>query len=88
MCIGASQVCWRGLRSLYIRPAGCATDGDAAEELVTRMDASLTIHPKEIGVIFIQFAFRWMNCLLLRKFKLESIIQFWDTYLSEEGGGF
>lgn len=58
------------------------------EELVTRMDASLTEHLKEKGVIFIQFAFRWMNCLLLREFKLESIIRFWDTYLSEGDGGF
>ena len=52
------------------------------------MNASLTTHLKEIGVILIQFAFRWMNCLLLREFKLESIKQFWDTYLSEGDGGF
>lgn len=58
------------------------------EELVTRMDVGLTTHLKETGVIFIQFAFRWMNCLLLREFKLESIIRFWDTYLSEGDGGF
>ena len=58
------------------------------EELVARMDAGLTAHLKETGVIFIQFAFRWMNCLLLREFKLEPIIRFWDTHLSEGDGGF
>ena len=35
-----------------------------------------------------QFSFRWMNCLLLREMPLRAIIRVWDTYLSEETGGF
>ncbi len=59
------------------------------EDLVTRMDGELTHHLRSVGVEFIQFAFRWMNCLLLREFKLESVIRLWDTYLSEgDGAGF
>jgi hypothetical protein len=58
------------------------------EELVTRIDASLTKHLQETGILFIQFAFRWMNCLLLREFNLPCIIRLWDTYLSEGDGGF
>lgn len=59
------------------------------EDLVTRMDVELTNHLKNVGVEFIQFAFRWMNCLLLREFKLESVVRLWDTYLSEgDGAGF
>ena len=29
-----------------------------------------------------------MNCLLLRELPLRAIIRVWDTYLSEESGGF
>ena len=59
------------------------------EDLVNRMDGELTQHLREVGVEFIQFAFRWMNCLLLREFKLECVIRLWDTYLSEgDGAGF
>lgn len=59
------------------------------EDLVNRMDGELTHHLREVGVEFIQFAFRWMNCLLLREFKLECVIRLWDTYLSEgDGAGF
>jgi hypothetical protein len=59
------------------------------EDLVNRMDGELTHHLRGVGVEFIQFAFRWMNCLLLREFKLECVIRLWDTYLSEgDGAGF
>ncbi len=59
------------------------------EDLVNRMDGELTQHLRNVGVEFIQFAFRWMNCLLLREFKLECVIRLWDTYLSEgDGAGF
>jgi len=58
------------------------------EELVARMDVGLTQHLETTGVQFMQFAFRWMNCLLLREFDLKCIIRLWDTYLSEGEGGF
>ena len=28
-----------------------------------------------------QFAFRWMNCLLMREMSVRNIIRMWDTYL-------
>jgi hypothetical protein len=58
------------------------------EELTNRIDADLCRHFKETGIEFMQFAFKWMNCLLLREFRLGCIIRLWDTYLSEGGGGF
>ena len=58
------------------------------EELVMRIDAGLAEHLKKCGVKFMQFAFRWMNCLLLREFELKRVIRLWDTYLSEGDGGF
>ena len=56
------------------------------EELVQRMDANLCRHFEESGVQFLQFAFKWMNCLLLREFSLQCVVRLWDTYISETDG--
>lgn len=56
------------------------------EELVNRIDASLCAHLEEVGIQFIQFAFKWMNCLLLREFNLKCVIRLWDSYISEKDG--
>ncbi|KAL7527211.1 hypothetical protein ACHAXR_001850, partial [Thalassiosira sp. AJA248-18] len=58
------------------------------EELVNRIDADLATHLRNTGIEFIQFAFKWMNCLLLREFRLSCVMRLWDTYLSEGDGGF
>ena len=58
------------------------------EELTQRIDVELCTHLKEVGIEFLQFAFKWMNCLLLREFSLSCVIRLWDTYLSEGNGGF
>jgi len=55
------------------------------EELITRIDGNLAEHLQEVGIQFIQFAFKWMNCLLLREFNLKCVIRLWDTYISEDG---
>jgi len=56
------------------------------EELVNRIDAELCRHLRDTGIEFMQFAFKWMNCLLLREFKLKCVIRLWDTYISENDG--
>lgn len=43
--------------------------------------APLAHHLEENGVEFIQFAFRWMNCLLMREMSVKNIVRMWDTYL-------
>mmetsp|Transcript_11543 Transcript_11543/g.20447 ORF Transcript_11543/g.20447 Transcript_11543/m.20447 type:complete len:526 (+) Transcript_11543:225-1802(+) len=58
------------------------------EELVNRIDADLATHLRSTGIEFLQFAFKWMNCLLLREFRLPCVMRLWDTYLSEGDGGF
>mmetsp|Transcript_6298 Transcript_6298/g.9003 ORF Transcript_6298/g.9003 Transcript_6298/m.9003 type:complete len:483 (-) Transcript_6298:123-1571(-) len=58
------------------------------EELVNRIDAKLSEHLKNVGIEFMQFAFKWMNCLLLREFKLKCVMRLWDTYIAEGDGGF
>ncbi len=50
--------------------------------------APLYTHLTSQGIEFIQFAFRWMNCLLMREVSLKNTIRMWDTYMSEGGDGF
>ncbi|KAI9991027.1 hypothetical protein PInf_018645 [Phytophthora infestans] len=57
------------------------------EELVHRCDTELFEHIVEHeNVQFVQFAFRWMNCLLMRELPLDGIVRIWDTYLCEDSG--
>jgi len=55
------------------------------ERIMQRIDASLCAHLAKEQVTFMQFAFRWMNCLLVREFPLPITLRLWDAYLSERG---
>lgn len=50
-------------------------------DLTTRIDATLAKHLEQEGVEFIQFSFRWMNCLLMREISIKNTIRMWDTYM-------
>jgi hypothetical protein len=50
-------------------------------DLTTRIDGDLANHLQNEGVEFIQFSFRWMNCLLMREISVKNTIRMWDTYL-------
>ncbi|TCD67858.1 GTPase-activating protein [Steccherinum ochraceum] len=50
-------------------------------ELVARIDPPLAAHLDAENVEFMQFAFRWMNCLLMREISVQNTIRMWDTYL-------
>ncbi|WFD32651.1 GTPase-activating protein [Malassezia sp. CBS 17886] len=52
-------------------------------DVVARIDAPLHVHLASQGVEYIQFSFRWINCLLMREMSVTSIIRMWDTYLAE-----
>ncbi|KAK8800552.1 hypothetical protein WA158_006870 [Blastocystis sp. Blastoise] len=56
------------------------------EEITQSVDEELDEHLQSEGLQYMQFAFRWMNCLLIREFSLQTVIRLWDTYLSEENG--
>ena len=58
----------------------------ALQDLMGRIDAPLNAHLDMNGVSYLQFAFRWMNCLLMRELPLNAITRLWDTYLSEANG--
>lgn len=53
------------------------------EELVARVDSGLAAHFKEEGISYFQFAFRWINCMLIRELPFLVAIRLWDTYLAE-----
>ncbi|KAF8444604.1 RabGAP/TBC [Boletus edulis BED1] len=57
-------------------------------ELVARIDAPLHRHLESQNVEFMQFAFRWMNCLLMREISVQNTIRMWDTYLAEGADAF
>mmetsp|Transcript_18769 Transcript_18769/g.32479 ORF Transcript_18769/g.32479 Transcript_18769/m.32479 type:complete len:605 (+) Transcript_18769:54-1868(+) len=59
-------------------------------DVVSRVDRALSQHLASQECQFIQFSFRWFNCLLMRELRLRHVIRMWDTYLcdSAECGGF
>lgn len=56
--------------------------------LIARTDPQLLAHLEGIELHPAQFAFRWINCMLVREFPLHLIIRLWDTYLAEAEDGF
>jgi hypothetical protein len=53
------------------------------EEITRKIDEPLYNHIQQQGLHFIQFAFRWMNCLLMRELSLKLVIRIFDAYLAE-----
>jgi hypothetical protein len=56
------------------------------EELTQRIDQELHDHLTRHEVFYLQFAFRWMNNILMRELPIKATIRLWDTYLSEADG--
>lgn len=65
---------------IYAQP-GIHRQVRALRDLTTRIDYSLAKHLESEGVEFMQFSFRWMNCLLMREMSVQNTIRMWDTYL-------
>ncbi|KAG0477700.1 hypothetical protein HPP92_012419 [Vanilla planifolia] len=53
------------------------------KDLVRRIDEPVSRHMEEQGLEFLQFAFRWFNCLLIREIPFHLVTRLWDTYLAE-----
>ncbi|KAM0232689.1 hypothetical protein ACHAP5_010636 [Fusarium lateritium] len=76
-----------GIQDHYIvAQPGIQRQVAALRDLTARIDANLSKHLEQEGIEFIQFSFRWMNCLLMREFSVKNTIRMWDTYLAEEQG--
>ena len=44
------------------------------EAVTKQVDAPLAEHLTSLGVVFPQFSFRWMNCLLLREINMSQAL--------------
>jgi len=56
------------------------------EELIRRIDSELHNHLVGHDVAYLQFAFRWMNNLLMRELPIRATVRLWDTYLAQADG--
>lgn len=71
-----------GIQDHYIvAQPGIQRQVGALRDLTARIDSGLSKHLEREGVEFIQFSFRWMNCLLMREISIQNTIRMWDTYL-------
>lgn len=71
-----------GIQDHYIvAQPGIQRQVAALRDLTARIDDKLSKHLEREGVEFIQFSFRWMNCLLMREISVKNTIRMWDTYL-------
>ncbi|KAF3401643.1 GTPase-activating protein gyp1 [Penicillium rolfsii] len=70
---------------IYAQP-GIHRQVRALRDLTKRIDSALASHLEQEGVEFMQFSFRWMNCLLMREMSIRNTIRMWDTYMAEEQG--
>ncbi|KAK4191435.1 putative TBC1 domain family member 22A [Podospora australis] len=76
-----------GIQDHYIvAQPGIQRQVSALRDLTARIDAGLAKHLEKESVEFIQFSFRWMNCLLMREISVKNTIRMWDTYMAEEQG--
>lgn len=65
---------------IYAQP-GIHRQVNALRDLTMRIDSGLAKHLEKEGVEFMQFSFRWMNCLLMREMSIKNTIRMWDTYM-------
>ncbi|KAK4555999.1 GTPase-activating protein [Recurvomyces mirabilis] len=71
-----------GIQDNYIHAQpGILRQVSALRDLTARIDGALAKHMENEGIEFIQFSFRWMNCLLMREVSVKNTIRMWDTYL-------
>ncbi|KAI9759827.1 MAG: GTPase-activating protein [Candelina submexicana] len=76
-----------GIQDNYIfAQPGIQRQVGALRDLTTRIDSGLARHLETEGVEFMQFSFRWMNCLLMREISVKNTVRMWDTYMAEEQG--
>ena len=66
--------------------ATAATTITTNKTTTTNISRALNTHLSDNGVDYLQFAFRWMNCLLMRELPLRCSIRLWDTYNAQTDG--
>ncbi len=78
-----------GIQDNYIHAQpGIIRQVQELHDLTQRIDSKLVKHLDKEKLQFIQFSFRWMNCLLMRELSVRNTIRMWDTYMAEGSNGF
>jgi len=54
------------------------------KRIIRRLDDALVAHLDHHNVDFIQFAFRWFNCLLMRELSMACTLRLWDAYVADK----
>lgn len=71
-----------GIQDNYIHAQpGIHRQVSSLRDLTARIDSGLAKHLESEGVEYMQFSFRWVNCLLMREISIKNTIRMWDTYL-------
>ncbi len=52
--------------------------------LIEQKDEEAMKFLESIDISFMDFAYRWVTCYLMREFSIYQIIRFWDTYFAED----
>ena len=72
-----------GLQDLYTKDQpGLYKMLERLEEVIQQANPELAQHISDEGLQYQEFAFRWMNCLLVREFSVAIIFRIWDNYLA------
>jgi hypothetical protein len=72
-----------GLQDLYTKDQpGLYKMLEALTKVIDRVDPDLGSWIRAEDIQYQEFAFRWMNCLLVREFSVRLIFRLWDSYLS------
>ena len=52
--------------------------------LIEQKDEEAIKFLESLDISFMDFAYRWVTCYLMREFSIYQIIRFWDTYFAED----
>lgn len=55
---------------------------DYLAKVISRVEPDLCLMLKKEEIDYQEFAFRWINCLLVREFPMKLVFRLWDLYLS------
>ncbi|EAY04116.1 TBC domain containing protein [Trichomonas vaginalis G3] len=72
-----------GLQDLYTKDQpGLYKILDNIQLVIDKVNPELAQHIAAEEIQYQEFAFRWVNCLLVREFSVSIIFRIWDNYLS------
>ncbi|OHS96795.1 TBC domain containing protein [Tritrichomonas foetus] len=72
-----------GLQDLYTKDQpGLYKMLNTLQQVIQQVDPQLSQWISSEEIEYQEFAFRWMNCLLVREFPMPLVLRLWDSYLS------